>query len=194
MYDYDFTNSAWDSLYETVDDEKFFDCDAELIYNSLKRRLRSIPFGDYLKRYIYRKAEPAIPFEAVSLKEYQVIIRDSFADRATPPSFEPTTAKLSALSKNWLTQQTVKRKVVFLLGFGLNMSAEDVNMFLTKALREHEMNPKNSFEAICRYCFKHRYSYYKFEKLWKQYNNAAATDRKKSICRPRQHSRSQKHY
>ena len=58
-----------------------------------------------------------------------MIIRGSFSDHYTPASFTPTTAKLSALSKNWLTRQTVKRNVVFLLGFGLDMSVEDVNLF-----------------------------------------------------------------
>lgn len=46
----DFTNSAWESLYDAVDDVDFLESDAQLIYDSLKHRLRSIPFGDYLKR------------------------------------------------------------------------------------------------------------------------------------------------
>ena len=151
--DYDFTDAAWESLYDTVDDTQFPDKDAQLIYNSLRHRLKICSFGDYLKRYIYVKAGLTEPFGEVPLKEYQVIIRSAFSDNHTPPSFTPTTAKLSALSKNWLTRQTVKRNVVFLIGFGLNMSVDDVNMFLTKALREREINPKNPFEVICWYCY-----------------------------------------
>ena len=166
---FDFTDAAWESLYDTVDDTLFLDKDAKLMYDSLRRRLRAIPFGNYLKRYIYEKAGLSGRYDEIPLKEYELIRRESFADNCTPASFVPTSAKLSALSKNWLTQQTVKRNVVFLLGFGLNMSADDVNLFLTKALREYEINPKNPFEVLCWYCYRHRFNYLKFEKLWDIY-------------------------
>lgn len=172
--DFDFTEAAWESLYDAVDDTVFLEQDAMVIYNSLKHRLKFISFGDYLKRYIYLKAGLEESFADVPLKEYQLIIKSAFSDNHTPPSFTPTTAKLSALSKNWLTQQTVKRNVVFLLGFGLNMSVDDVNLFLTKALREPEINPKNPFEVICWYCYKNKYNYLKFEKLWELYNSTPA--------------------
>lgn len=172
--DFDFTEAAWESLYDTVDDTLFLEQDAEMIYSSLKHRLKFVPFGDYLKRYIYLKAGLEEPFADVPLKVYQSIIKSAFLDNHTPQSFTPTTAKLSALAKNWLTQQTVKRNVVFLLGFGLNMSVEDVNMFLTKALREPEINPKNPFEVICWYCYKNKYNFLKFEKLWDLYNRTPA--------------------
>lgn len=167
--DFDFTEAAWDSLYDAVDDTQFIDKDAQLIYNSLRHRLKIRSFGDYLKRYIYEKAGLTEPFAEVPIKEFQLIIRGAFSDNHTPPSFDATTAKLSALSKNWLTQQAVKRNVVFLLGFGLNMSVDDVNMFLTKALREQEINPKNPFEVICWYCYHKHFSYLKFEQLWRIY-------------------------
>lgn len=168
--DYDFTDAAWESLYDAVDDTRFFHKDAQLIYNSLRHRLKIRSFGDYLKRYIYEKAGLTEPFAEIQLKEYQLIIRSSFSDNHTPASFTATTAKLSTLSKNWLTQQTVKRNVVFLLGFGLNMSVSDVNMFLTKALCEQEINPKDPFEVICWYCYHMRFNYLKFEQLWRIYN------------------------
>lgn len=168
--DYDFTDAAWESLYNAVDDTQFLDKDAQLIYNSLRHCLKIRSFGDYLKRYIYEKAGLTDPFAEIPIKEYQLIICSEFSDNHTPASFTTTTAKLSALSKNWLTQQTVKRNVVFLLGFGLNMSVDDVNMFLTKALREQEINPKNPFEVICWYCYHKRFNYLKFEQLWRIYN------------------------
>lgn len=174
LRDYDFTDAAWESLYDAVDDVRFIDKDAQLIYDSLKHKLKIISFSDYLKRYIYMKAGLTEPYTEVPLKEYQLIIRSAFSDNHTPPAFTPTTAKLSALSKNWLTQQTVKRKVVFLLGFGLNMSVDDVNLFLTKALREQEINPKNPFEVICWYCYKKKFNYLKFEQLWEIYNGIPA--------------------
>ena len=162
----DFTGNAWDALYDAVDSQSFQDQDASLIYAVLKKRLRFISFGEYLRRYIYRKAEMTEAFGEVPLATYQQIIKESFAENNTPKAFEATTAKLSGLSRNWLTQQTVNRKVVFLLGFGLGMSPEDVNLFLTKALREQGINAKDPFEVICWYCYKNRYSYLKFEKLW----------------------------
>lgn len=170
----DFTERAWDSLYEAVDNSYFRDRDAVLIYRALEKRLRLIPFGEYLKRYIYKKAGIETPYKDVPLRDYQIIIRDSFDDNHTPPSFSSTTAKMSALTKNWLTQQTVKRNVVFLLGFGLSMSAEDVNTFLTKVLCEQGINAKDPFEVICWYCFKNGYSYPKFQKLWDIYSNTPA--------------------
>lgn len=177
----DFTGSAWESLYEAVDDTYFCDADADLIYKALSSRLRIVPFGDYLKRYICERAEMTEKYEEISVKEYQGIIRDSFADNCTPPSFEPTTARLSALSKNWLTQKAVKRNVVFLLGFGLAMSVDDVNMFLTKALREREINPKNPFEVICWYCYKNGYRYPRFRKLWDFYNTMPINGKGKEV-------------
>lgn len=165
----DFTYFARESLYDIVDDPYFRDQDAYLIYQALQTRLKAIPFGDYLKRYIYLKAELTGDYNDIPLSEYQQIIRDSFADNATPPSFSPTSAKFSALSKNWLTQQTVNRKAVFLLGFGLSMSVADVNDFLTKALKEPQINSKDPFEVICWYCLRHRYSFPKYEQLWDIY-------------------------
>ncbi len=169
--DLDFTGDAKKLLYDVVDDTSFPDKDALLIYNSLKHRLKFRSFGDYLRRYIYRKAGLTKPFREVPLDEYRLIIQASFSDNQTPASFSATTSKLSSLSRNWLTQQTVRRNVVFLLGFGLNMSVEDVNMFLTKGIREQEINPKDPFEVICWYCFKNNFNYLKFEELWEIYNN-----------------------
>ena len=169
--DHEFTINGWEALYRAVDSRYFQDQDAEVIYRSLRSHLRTISFGDYLKRYIYLKTGLTGDYNEVPLQDYQTIIRDAFLENDTPASFVPTTAKLSALSKNWLTQRTVKRNVVFLLGFGLKMSVEEVNLFLTKALREPEINPKDPFEAICWYCYTHGYSYLKYEKLWEAYLN-----------------------
>ncbi len=171
--DLDFTMNAWNTLYQAVDDTYFSEKDAEIIYTTLDQQLRFIFFGEYLKRYIYEKAQMQEPYLEVPDKIYQEIIKESFAENHTPKSFAPTTAKLSALSKNWLTQQTVKRSAVFLLGFGLRMSVNDVSDFLKKALREQGYNAKDPFEVICWYCFQNRYSYLKFEQLWQQYLQGA---------------------
>ena len=160
----DFTMKAWDILYDSVDDERFQYADAEIIYDALSARELLVSFGDYLKRYICEKAELE-EWERITLAKYQEMIRDSFADRHTPQSFHETTAKLSALSKNWLTQRAVKREVVFLLGFGLGMSTADVDEFLSKAIGERGINPKNPYEVICWYCYEHGYPFEKYRKL-----------------------------
>ncbi len=168
----DFTERALDTFYNTVDDPYFLEKDASLIFSTLQSKIKPVPFGEYLKRYLYKKAQISVPFEEVGLKDYQQIIKFAFDENGVPPSFTPTTAKLSALSKNWLTQSSVKRNVVFLLGFGLRMSREDVNDFLKKALKEQAANPKDPFELICDYCFGNQYSFDTFRDLWEKYRKA----------------------
>lgn len=170
-----FTENAWDALYDAVDSKDFIDRDASLIFDALSKKLRFIPFGEYLKRYIYRRAEIAEPFEGVPLDDYRRIIIQSFKETNTPPSFTPTSAKLSALSKNWLTRQTVSRSTVFLLGFGLSMNESDVESFLTKALREQSFNPKDPFELICRHCYKKGYGFPRFRELLEASLNVPGT-------------------
>lgn len=165
----EFTENAWESIYNVVDGGYFQDNEADVIFAELMKRIRIIPFGEYLKRYIYQKRELKEPYNEVELKEYQRIIMDSFAATGTPQSFTPTTAKLSALAKNWLTQQNVRRNVVLLLGFGLSMNVADVNNMLKKGLREQGINAKNPLEVICWYCYKNGYGYDKFQELWQRF-------------------------
>lgn len=174
---HDLTNYGWEALYGAVDNERFCSEEAQLIYNTLNEKLRAIPFGAYLKRYIAQKADLGDNYEEIPLDDYKQIIKDSFKDNCTPKAFpfEETSAKIGALIKNWLTQYTVSRSTVLLLGFGLNMSYEDVNEFLTKALFEYALNPKNPFEVICYYCYKNHYNYLKLEDLWGKYEALSAS-------------------
>jgi len=166
-----FTVRSEDAFYDAVDAESFYDEDSEIIYEHLRDRMALKPFGDYLKRYIFRLAGFTGDYSEVDLREYQSIIKDSFAENNTPKSFAETTAKLSALSKNWLTQSSVNRNVVFLLGFGLAMSADDVSTFLVHALNERDFNFKDPFEVICWYCYKHGYKYPKYVQLMDLYQD-----------------------
>ena len=81
----DFTGEDWEVFYDTVDSAHFQDKDADLIYQVLEKKMKLIPFGEYLKRYIYRKAGMTEPFAEVPLRIYQQIIRESFGDNHTPP-------------------------------------------------------------------------------------------------------------
>jgi len=164
-----FTENMDEVFYDTVDDPYFRDRDLDSIYVTLMRRIRVIPFGDHLKRYIYDKARMQGDYSAVPPEEYRQIICAEFAERQTPASFEPTTVRLRNLAKNWLEQKRVSRSVVLLLGFGLGMSTEDVNRFLTKVLMEQGLNAKDPFEVICWYCYTNGLAYPKFEQLWEQY-------------------------
>lgn len=165
----DFTQSAEEVFYDAVDDPHFPDQDLDVIYAALRNKIRIVPFGDFLKRYIYQKAEMKGDYQSIPLSDYQQIICDEFSERQTPGSFKPTSSRLRNLAKNWLEQKTVSRNVVLLLGFGLGMSAEDVNDFLTKALKEQRLNAKDPFEVICWYCYAHGLGYLKFDQLWKAY-------------------------
>ena len=172
-----FTRYSENEFYNSVDMEAFYDKDSEIIYEHLKNRTVLIPFGNYLKRYIFQKAGFSGDYQAIDLKKYQAIIIESFEENNTPPSFVQTTAKLSALSKNWLTQSSVNRNVVFLLGFGLHMRVEDVSKFLLHALNERDFNFKSPFEVICWYCFKHGYRFPKFVQLIDLYRTLPYKDR-----------------
>ena len=167
----DFTQRARDTFISAVKDPYFQEEDLRVIYNTLRGKIEMVSFCDFLKRYIYQKAEMKGNYQDIPLEQYQEIILQEFADRNTPCSFIPTTARLRNLSKNWLTQKTVSRQVVLLLGFGLGMPDSDVNMFLTKALLESRLNAKDPLEVICWYCYRYQFGYYKMQNLMKAYQN-----------------------
>lgn len=128
-----------------------------------------VSFGDHLKRYIYERAELEEPFSEVPQEVYKDIILDSFKETYTPKSMNPTSTKLSALVNNWLNQASVKRETVFLLGFGLKMTAEDVSDFLTRVLKEQDFDFHNPDEVIYWYCYSTQQGYHKAEELKKKY-------------------------
>ncbi len=150
----DFTRNAAAQVHDIVWLEEFEDCDAAVIYEYLYNRIKPVSFADYLKRYIYEKAELTGDYKTISLSDYRDIIIGSFRDTGTPKSFRETSTKFPAMVRNWLTQDTVSRETVFLLGFGLNMPAEDVSGFLTKAIREQDFNFKDPREVIFWHCLK----------------------------------------
>ena len=171
--DLDFTQRAYDTFYDVVDDPYFRDQDPDVIYESLKEKIQVVSFGDFLKRYLYEKAEMSEDYQSIPLSVYQEMICASFTERQTPASFSPTTSRLRNLAKNWLEQSTVSRNVVLLLGFGLGMPAEDVNTFLTKALKEQRLNAKDPLEVVCWYCYTNGGSFLKYEQLWERYTRSA---------------------
>ena len=160
-----FTPRAEACFCAVVHDPEFSTRDADLIYHALMSQLKVVSFCDYLKRYIYRKAEIRQPFDQVPDSEYLDIMVESFFNRGVPGSFVPTTAKLRAMGKNWLTQRTVSRDVVLLLGFGLGMGLEDVQELLTKGLQEPGLNLTDPRETVCGYCYLHGLGFHKYKDL-----------------------------
>ena len=166
----EFTEHAKRSVEKTTQDPYFRDDDPEMILDALMNEIRSVSFGDYLKRYIREKKTAELPSETWNEAGYADFLCGEFRKRNVPPAFTPTTAKIKALAKNWLTQRTVSRNVVLLLGFALEMSPDEVNEFLEKALKEPRLDPKDPFEVICWYCFRFRLPYTTFESLWNRFS------------------------
>ena len=169
VQDYEFTRKAARRFREVVSLDSFEEEDADVIFRYLYKEMELVSFGDHLKRYIYERAGLEEPFAEVPTETYREIALDSFQETGTPKSMNPTTTKLPALINNWLSQASVKRETVFLLGFGLRMTAEDVSDFLTRVLREQDIDLYNPEETIYWYCYNHHLPYSKADAFKKQY-------------------------
>lgn len=166
LKDLEYTLHARRSMEKTIRDPYFRDNDPEMMLEALLGEIRAVSFGDYLKRYIRRKREKESPEAALDAEGDLDYLCDAFRKNNVPPSLTPTTAKLRPLAKNWLAQRSVSRSVVLLLGFALEMTPDEVNEFLTKALRESRINPKDPFEVICWYCYRYHLPFSRQEELW----------------------------
>lgn len=169
--DFEFTRRAAQRFRQVVSLESFEDEDADVIFNYLYKEMELVSFGDHLKRYIYERAGLEEPFGEVPQEVYREIAVESFRETYTPKSMNPTSTKLPALVNNWLTQASVKRETVFLLGFGLRMGAEDVSDFLTRVLREQDFDFHNPEEVIYWYCYCNHLLYGKAEEYKEKYKN-----------------------
>lgn len=171
--DFEFTRKAAQRFRQVVSLEGFEDEDADVIFHYLYKEMELVSFGDHLRRYIYERAGLEESYGEVTQDIYRDIVIDSFHETCTPKSMKPTSTKLTSLVNNWLTQASVKRETVFLLGFGLRMSADDVSDFLTRVLREQDFDFHNPEEVIYWYCFFKQYGYYKAEELKQKYAELA---------------------
>lgn len=171
--EFEFTRRAVQKFRQVISLEGFEE-DAEVIFNYLYREMELVSFGDHLKRYIYERAGLEEPFSEVTQEVYRDIVLDSFKETCTPKSMNPTSTKLPSLVNNWLTQASVKRETVFILGFGLRMSAADVSDFLMLVLREQDFDFTDPEEVIYWFCLHHRLGYYKTEEYKKHYQSLKA--------------------
>lgn len=149
--------------------------DSSDIYKILVDNLKPLDFCYYLKRYVYRKAGYTSEFDTVPVQNYIETITTAFSNKGIPASLNPSSTRLRAAVKNWLTQKTTSRETVIMLGFGLEMSLSDVDEFLTKALQESSLNPKDPVETICWYCLKNHLGYYHFRRLLDKYESLPGT-------------------
>lgn len=179
VQDFEFTRKAAQRFRQVVSLDTFEDEDADVIFNYLYKEMELVSFGDHLKRYIYERAGLEEPFAEITQEIYRDIVVESFKETYTPKSMSPTSTKLPSLINNWLNQASVKRETVFLLGFGLRMSAEDVSDFLTRVLREQDIDFQNPEEVIYWYCYEKHLGYYKAEEYKKKYEELTPAQRKK---------------
>ena len=70
-----------------------------LIYDEMRTEIRAIPFGDYLKRYIYVNSSLSGHFREVPVKEYRQILMDTFRENGVPATIE-NTEKAPTISKS----------------------------------------------------------------------------------------------
>lgn len=158
---FDYTQRAVFDVNETIDSEQFRNMDSEMIFSYLADKMHTVVFKDYLKRYIYKLAEIEDPFEEITDDVYTEIIRTSFKERMAPFTFQPNTRKEGKIIKGLLKAQAVARETIFVLGFGLSMSEEDVSDFLTKVNLESSFDLEDPIETIYWFCYKHGYPYAK---------------------------------
>ncbi len=165
----DFTERARHHIRSAVGDPYFRDSDPEIIYATLQQKIRMLSFGDHLRRFIYQRAGFSEAFAEIPTGRYRDWLCREFEARWVPASFTSKTTKLTSAAGNWLERRAVSRNVVFLLGFGLKMTTEEVNTFLSKALMEQQINSKEPMEVICWYCFENGLDYAEFERLRQAY-------------------------
>ena len=166
--DYEFTRKAMHQIFDMVSSESFEDLSADEIFMFLFKGIALVSFKDYLKRYLYERAEIEEPFSEVKDQVWQDIIMYAFEENNAPHSFEPTSTRWSYTVKSWLNSDRVRRSTVFLLGFGLKMMEQDVSDFLTRVLEEDNYHMDDSEEVVYRYCFRHQLPYSKAKALLEQ--------------------------
>ena len=176
IHDYDFTKRAQHGLETVVNSAHFRDRSPELILSYLVGKMYRVSFGDHLKRYIYERFKMNAPFSSLKADDFAKIILSSFEKNEAPFSFGPTKRKASVTVRKWLTQQSVRRSVVFLLGFGLGMDVRDVEMFLTKVIGERSFNMADHQEVIARYCYSNGLRYEESQKWLRYYESIDEQD------------------
>lgn len=170
--DFEYTRRAIRGIHETFNESDFDEMDSVQILQYLNERMVPVSFGDYLKRYVYEHSHMNKAFSEVELREYVGAIRNSFEHYHMLYSLTPTSRRVNKIVESWLTQRSVKREAVFVLGFGLHMSVEDVEEFLTKVLQESGFDFTDAAEAVYWHCFRNGFGYARAAALLKEAQEA----------------------
>ena len=173
--DFGATMKAEKIIAATQDSDEYLEDDSSAIFKALLNDMKTLDFAFYLKRYVYKAAGFRKDFDSVTLEEYIGTITEAFSNRGVPPSWRPTSTRLQAAVKNWLTRKAVSRETVIMLGFGLELSLDEINEFLNKGLLECSLSPKNPAEMICWYCVRNHLGYYRFRELLSEYESLPGT-------------------
>lgn len=181
--DFEFTRRASRNINRIVESADFEHMETEVIYQYLDQNTELVVFKDFLKRYIHKSAQIPDKMSDVPDEVYREILTSSFKEKYVPFSMTPTSKRPSAIVKSWLQQDCVKRSTVFLIGFGLGMSVDDVSMFLEKVIKEDDFRFWDSDEIIYWYCFKNRLSYRNALIINKKCQEYIASQNGKSITR-----------
>lgn len=79
----EFTAHSSDIVAEIVQDGIAETDDPKIIFQTLKNNIRLIPFGAYLRRYIFRSMGGKGDYDSIPVKEYKQIIMTSFRENYT---------------------------------------------------------------------------------------------------------------
>lgn len=182
--EFEYTRRAQTSIENVISSEEFANMDAEMIYTCMRENMKVIGFSDYLKRYIHGKMKMKKQISEVEDAVYFQIIKESFEYNEAPFSFTEITTKKNAIIRNWLKAATIRRSGVFVLGFGLRMTPEEVSAFLTKGLQEEDFDFSDPKEVIYWYCYCHAYPYVRTITLWNIYEKLEPMEGTEETWRP----------
>ena len=150
---YEYTKRSVADLNRVISSQQFEEMASDTIFDFLQNQMEIVSFKDYLKRYIYEKTKPYETFSQVPEAYYVSVICDSFAMNRAPHAFTPVKTRWTNIVKRWLNSDSVKRSTVFLLGFGLKMTDQEVSAFLTKVLKEQDFRFDDPSETVFWHCF-----------------------------------------
>lgn len=163
--DFDYTRRSVKGMVQVLDSSEFEGMESDSIFDYLYSKMETVSFCDYLKRYIYLKAEIKNDFHSIPDEVYRDILSGALAENHVPWSLTPTTTRKNTAIKRWLNAESVRRGTVFLLGFALKMPVKDVSEFLTKVLKEQDFDLTDSDEVIYWYCLKNELPYPQAKRL-----------------------------
>ena len=179
--DYDFTKHSVLNLNRIITSRQFEDMPSETIFQYLKDEMEIVSFGDYLKRYIYERSGMTDPYRSVPEEVFITYIAESFSMNRAPHAFTPVRTRWSGTIRRWLHSDSVKRSTVFLIGFGLNMTDQDVSEFLTKVLKEQDFQFRDATETVFWYCYHHGYPYSKALELLAYHEGASGSAKSAAV-------------